>query len=101
MSMRSCAVRVTIFSTGGKFRPVSNFTELHALTQASHSYALLDKPSISPALLSTYLTTSNIMYCVLCVNIGTTSVGRGDLASTHDVELMGPLVTRDHWYVCS
>ena len=34
----SCAVRVTIFSTGGKFRRVSNFTELHALT---HSYALL------------------------------------------------------------
>ena len=27
----ACAVRVTIFSTGGKFCPISNFTELHAL----------------------------------------------------------------------
>ena len=34
-------VRVTIFSTGGKFQPVSNFTELHALTLAACSYALL------------------------------------------------------------
>ena len=32
--MRIC---VTIFSIGGKFRPVSNFTELHTLTQAAHS----------------------------------------------------------------
>ena len=31
----------TIFSTGSKFRPVSNFTELHALTLAAHSYVLL------------------------------------------------------------
>ena len=31
----------TIFSTGSKFWPVSNFTELHALTLATHSYALL------------------------------------------------------------
>ena len=37
----ACAGRVTIFSTGGKFRPVSNFTELHALTLAARSYALL------------------------------------------------------------
>ena len=37
----ACAARVTIFSTGGKFHPVSNFTELHALTQAVRSYALL------------------------------------------------------------
>ena len=29
------------FSTGGKFRPVSNFTKLHALTLAARSYALL------------------------------------------------------------
>ena len=29
---------VTIFSTGGKFQPVSNFTELHALTLVAHSY---------------------------------------------------------------
>ena len=37
----ACAVRVTIFSTGGKFRLVSNFTDLHALTLAARSYALL------------------------------------------------------------
>ena len=33
-----CAVCVTIFSTSSKFGPVSNFTELHALTQ---TYAFL------------------------------------------------------------
>ena len=27
-----CAVNITIFSTGGKLRLVSNFTDLHALT---------------------------------------------------------------------
>ena len=37
----ACAVRVTIFSMGGKFRPVSNFTELHALALAARSYVLL------------------------------------------------------------
>ena len=37
----ACPVCITIFSTGGKFRPVPNFTELHALTLAAHSYALL------------------------------------------------------------
>ena len=37
----ACPVCVTIFSSGGKFRPVPNFTELHALTLAAHSYALL------------------------------------------------------------
>ena len=37
----SCAVCVTIFSTDGKFWPVANFTKLHALTLAAHSYALL------------------------------------------------------------
>ena len=31
----TCAVRVTIFSTGSKFRPVSNFTELYTLTLAA------------------------------------------------------------------
>ena len=36
-----CAVSVTSFSTGTKFRLVSNFTELHALTLAAHSNALL------------------------------------------------------------
>ena len=36
----TAAQYVTIFSTGGKLRPVSNFTELHALTQAAHSYVL-------------------------------------------------------------
>ena len=40
MSMRSCAVRVTIFSTGGKLWLVSNFMELHTLTQATRSYVL-------------------------------------------------------------
>ena len=39
--MHSCAVCFTICSTGSKFRLVSNFTELHALTQATHSYAFL------------------------------------------------------------
>ena len=34
-------VCVIIFSTGGKFRLVSNFSELHALSLAAHSYALL------------------------------------------------------------
>ena len=32
---------VTIFSIGGKFRPVSIFTQLHALTLVARSYALL------------------------------------------------------------
>ena len=36
-----CVVHVTIFSTGGKFRPVSIFTQLHALTLVACSYALL------------------------------------------------------------
>ena len=31
---------VTIFSTGGKFHPVSIFTQLHALTLIARSYAL-------------------------------------------------------------
>ena len=35
------AVCVTIFSTGGKFHSVSNFTQLHVITQVAHSYALL------------------------------------------------------------
>ena len=39
----SCAVHVTIFSNGGKFHPVWNFMELHALTQVARSYALLYK----------------------------------------------------------
>ena len=34
-------MRVTIFSTGGKFHPVSIFTQLHTLTLVAHSYALL------------------------------------------------------------
>ena len=36
-----CTGRVTIFSTGSKFRPVSNFMYLHALPLAACSYALL------------------------------------------------------------
>ena len=34
-------IQVTIFSTGGKFQPVLNFTYLCALTPATCSYALL------------------------------------------------------------
>ena len=34
---------VTIFSTGGKFQLVPNFTGLHALTLAARSYAFLMK----------------------------------------------------------
>ena len=37
----ACAVRVTIFSNGSKFRLVSKFTELHALTLVTCSYVLL------------------------------------------------------------
>ena len=33
----TCVVRVTIFSTDGKFRPVWNCTELHTLTPAARS----------------------------------------------------------------
>ena len=36
-----CGVHVTVFSTDGKFQTVSDFAELHALTQAAHSYSLL------------------------------------------------------------
>ena len=36
-----CAVCVTIFSIGGKFCPVLNFMQLHALTQVACSYTLL------------------------------------------------------------
>ena len=39
--MSNTAVCVTIFSTGSKGWLVSNFTELHALTLAAHSYVLL------------------------------------------------------------
>ena len=35
----ACAIRVTIFSTGGKFE--LKFKKLHALTLAARSYALL------------------------------------------------------------
>ena len=41
-----CTVCVTIFSTGSKFQLVSNFTELHALSLAAQSYALLQKKKI-------------------------------------------------------
>ena len=37
-----CAVHVTVlYSAGDEFRLVSNFTGLHALTQAAHSYVKL------------------------------------------------------------
>ena len=38
LCLHVAAVCVTIFSTGSKFRPVSDFTELHALTLAAHSH---------------------------------------------------------------
>ena len=38
----ACTVCATIFSIGGKFQLVSNVTELHALTSAARSCALLD-----------------------------------------------------------
>ena len=34
-------LRVTLFSTGGKFHPVSNSKKLHPLTLAIRSYVLL------------------------------------------------------------
>ena len=43
----SCAVCVTILSAGSKFHLVSNFMELHGLTQAPRSYALLYKANSS------------------------------------------------------
>ena len=51
----ACAGRITIFSTGGKFHPGSNFTELHTLTLATCSYALLQY-----ATLSCYVNVSNL-----------------------------------------
>ena len=41
ISTRSYTVRVTTFSTGGKFQLVSTFTELHILTQVVRFYVLL------------------------------------------------------------
>ena len=37
----TCTGHVTIFSTGGKFQLVCNFTVLYAIIQAGRSYALL------------------------------------------------------------
>ena len=37
----ACTMRVTIFSTGGKFRPFSIFMYLHVLTLVARSYVLL------------------------------------------------------------
>ena len=37
----ACTVHVTILSKGDKFQPASNLMELHALTLANCSYALL------------------------------------------------------------
>ena len=44
--MSACAVCVTIFITGSKFCPVSNFMELHALALAACSYVLLHYMSV-------------------------------------------------------
>ena len=37
----ACPGRVTIYSIGGKFQPISNFMELRTLTLAARSYVLL------------------------------------------------------------
>ena len=42
MSMRSCAVRATIFSNVSIIPPGFKVTELHALTLAARSHALLN-----------------------------------------------------------
>ena len=48
-------VCVTIFSTGSKFRPVSNFMELHGvITLAAHSYATRVSPGEPGNETSTY-----------------------------------------------
>ena len=39
----ACTIHVTIFSICGKFQPVSNFMELHALTQAARCTLSWDK----------------------------------------------------------
>ena len=57
-----CAIRVTIFSTSGKFQPVSNFTELHALTLAARSYALL----------ASIIHDERIIYPLICSVAGST-----------------------------
>ena len=55
-----CAtVRVTIFSAGVKFQLVSNFTELHTLTRAARSYALL-----ALAIMSLLLEAEAKFFCV-------------------------------------
>ena len=71
--IRSCAPCITIFSTGRKFRPVSIFTLLHALTLVARFYALLSVPIVQqPAfsqlressyalLLYTYVRTDEVM----------------------------------------
>ena len=46
MSTRSCAVRVTIFSTGGK--SLTSF-EFYALTLAARSYVLLIRDTLCEA----------------------------------------------------
>ena len=43
MSTQHAQYVLLFFSTGSKFHLVSNFTELHTLTQATHSYAPLFK----------------------------------------------------------
>ena len=41
LCLYAAAVHVTIFSTGSKFRPVSNLTKFHTLTRATRLYVLL------------------------------------------------------------
>ena len=64
-----CAVHVTIFSTGGKFRPVLNFTELHALTQAAYSYALLRIVKTFVNLILHYFVKKLHLTCITHVNV--------------------------------
>ena len=66
-----------IFITGSKFQLVSNFTELHALTLAACSYALLREgmnfaaPSSLPVLVKAFFvfsTTGNFKFVVILKN---------------------------------
>ena len=60
----ACAGHVAIFSTCGKFHLVSNFTQLHILTLAAHSYALL----YTPIMLDNSLHKTCMMYRTVTVN---------------------------------
>ena len=75
------SVRVTIFSIGGKFSPVSNFTDLHTLTLAARSSCTLGRGEATCNFSATctclyyntriqHITIHSYMYlCVLCITI--------------------------------